>query len=99
MSPLSNARHPGETQEEYRARRKTVNKAVKVVLRGKLAHGSSEVQILPLAGVDVGVDKAIGNGRLRDVKLMTVTRKDKTIRQFRVGRTKGITYRKPAEAA
>jgi hypothetical protein len=92
LSPLSNRRHPGESFKTYQARRRTVNAAVKVVLKGKMAHVSSEAIVLPLSGVDVKIDRAILNQHVRDV---TLTPDGKA----RVGRTKGVTYGRPAPKA
>jgi len=81
-------RHPDESFKDYQIRRRTVNAATKVALRGKLGFVSSRALVLPLPGVDVKTDHAIVTQQIRNV---TVTPDGKA----RVGRTKGITYRKP----
>jgi hypothetical protein len=91
MNALSNASHPGEGFAQYRARRTAINKQIKAYLRGRMVHVSTETAILPPAGVDAQVDRQILEGRLRDVE--RVIRKDGTV--VRVGRTKGVTWRKP----
>ena len=56
--------------------------------RSTFAHVSSRVLTLPLAGVDVKLDHAIVNEKIRDVTLVTAP----DGKQFRVGREKGTTY-------
>lgn len=97
-------RMPGENFAAYRKRRATVNRAVRVYLRGRMAHVSTQPVVLPLLGVDAAIDEQILQGKLRDVKLVTPQGAllppfgPKAARppapQFRVGRTKGVTYRK-----
>ena len=93
MNHLNPARYRGEDFLAYKARRKAVNAAVKLHLRGELRHTAAHVTpALPLAGVDAAVDQAILGGKLRDVTLVTL----KDGKQFRVGRTKGVTHYKGA---
>ena len=63
--------------------------------RSTFAHVSSRVLTLPLAGVDVKLDRAIVDGKIRGVTLMTAP----DGKQFRVGREKGTTYRHPSKIA
>lgn len=84
-------RQKGESWGAYKARRRAVNAAIELHGRGKLAFVSTEVLRLPLLGVDAKVDEQILQGKIRQVTLVTL----KNGTQFRVGRTKGVTYRKP----
>lgn len=88
MNALSNARHPGEKFQDYKARLKLVGRKLKQYLRGRMAHVSTEIVHMPVLGADVMVDEAIQRGDYRDLKL--VTKPDGTV--IRVGRTKGVTY-------
>ena len=44
---LSNARHPGESFKRYKARRAGANEAVKRQLKGRMAHVSTQVAVIP----------------------------------------------------
>jgi hypothetical protein len=91
QNALSNARHPDETFKNYKARLKLVGRNIKHYLRGQMTHVSSQIVHLPAAGGDTTVDEAVRRGDYRDLKL--VTKPDGTV--IRVGRTKGVTYRRP----
>lgn len=91
MNALSNARHPGESFDDYRARRRVFNgRRVQLAAR-KMAHVSSQAVRLPAAGFNAVIDEDIRRGKLRDVATLF----DTTGQPYRVGRTKGVTYRKP----
>lgn len=90
---LSNARHPGESFADYKARRKIIGLEVKKRLKGTMSHVSTEPARLPIIGVDSQVDEAVLRGYYKDLKAVTM----KNGEQIRVGRTKGKTYRKPKD--
>ena len=85
-----NHRMAGETFKAYRARLRTVAKAIKLYLKGRLAHKASTPAELPLPGVDSRADEAVLRGQYRDA--VTVTRPDG--KQIRLARTKGVSYRR-----
>lgn len=106
--PLQNHRGHDESFAAYRRRRKNGKAAVDRHLKGKLAHTSTEiVGPLPPLGVDAQVDKAILDGQLRDAALVTTPpglpwpfgpRKPAAKPgQYRMARTKGITYQHPTK--
>lgn len=88
---LAPARHPNESFQQYRARRKGAARLVAAKLRGTMVHVSSEAVRLPAPGVDSDVDAKVARGDVRDVELCT----DALGKEYRVGRMRGKTYRKP----
>lgn len=90
---LSNARYPGESFADYKARRAVIAREVKKHLKGKLAVIASEPAQIPVAGADSQVDEAVLRGYYRDLRVVTL----KNRRRIRIGRTKGTTYRKPKD--
>ena len=104
---LQNHRGHAESFRAYRARRRATNKALKLRLKGRLAYVSTEPVTLPLLGVDAKVDEAVLQGRLADVKLITLPGPIKnrlgqrvgTGQQVRIGRTKGVTFKYPVPRA
>ena len=95
MNALSNARHPGEKFQDYKARLKLVGRKLKQYLRGRMAHVSTEIVSIERDKVDAEATRAIVSGAWRDMQ--DVTLPNGTV--IRVGRTKGVTYwRLPAVA-
>ena len=102
-----NHRMAGEPFKAYQARCRAVNKAIKLHLRGRLVHKASEPVALPLPGVNTEADRAVLSGHFRDVKLIHPPvslpwphgpRNPKPRgTQLRLGRTKGVTYRRYPE--
>ncbi len=99
-----NHRMPGEKFSAYRARLKTVAKAIKLHLKGRLVYESSKAVVLPLRTVDLQVDEQIRQGKLRDVKMVMAPAPGlawphgprvarQVPKQIRVGRTKGKSFR------
>ena len=82
-------RQPGESFKAYRSRHRVVNKAVRLHLKGRLAFVSTQIVTLPPAGLDTSIDRAVIAGQYRDCKLVVLAGEEK-----RVGRTKGVTYRR-----
>lgn len=66
MNPLSNARHEGESFDDYKVRRLLMNRRIKQHLRGKFAHVSATVIRLdmPLCADD---QKAVERGLIRSL--------------------------------
>lgn len=93
---LSPERQPGESHENYRARRHVINRAIKTKLRGALAYTSSEALRLPPVGEDEKIDEALQNdrerGRVRDFAVIPVGTKT-----IRVCRTKGVSRVHPSK--
>lgn len=85
---LSNARYPGESFADYKARRAVIAREVKKHLKGKLAVIASEPVQLPIIGADSQVDEAVLRGYYKDLRVVTL----KNGEQIRIGRTKGKTY-------
>ncbi len=94
-----NHRMPGESFKTYRARRRTVAKAIKLHLKGRVAFKSSDVVSYPAVGLrpdlDTAITKDLERGLLRN--LVPVPMADGTVR--RVGRTKGTSFRYPVPRA
>ena len=91
---LSNARHPDETFENYKARLALVARALRKYRQGRMLHESTVIVNLPMAGKDVEVDHHVLVGSYRD--LQPVSLADGSI--VRRGRTKGSTYRRKDRA-
>ena len=87
----SNARQPGENLKACKARLKQTGQQIKAYLKGRLVHISTQIVRLPVLGADATVDEAVLRGQYRDVRLVTLP----DGKQMRVGRTKGVAYRKP----
>lgn len=87
-NPLSNARHEGESFNDYRVRRLLMNKKIKQYLRGKFAHVAA-----PIVRVDWPMsadDKKLVERRLiRDLCPPAVGEGGK---MFRLGVQKGTTF-------
>ena len=93
MNALHNpARTKGESQAEYRARRRQSQAVIAGNRRGTMAHVSTEPVQLPDAGVDSQVDEAVRRGLYVDLQAVTLRNGDR----IRIGRTKGDTFRKAA---
>lgn len=94
-----NHRMPGESFKAYRARRRTIAKAIKLHCKGRLAVKSCDVVNYPEIGRDLKLDAAITKDLERGllVDLVPVTLRDGSIR--RVGRTKGVSFRYPVPRA
>ncbi len=94
-----NHRMKGEPFKAYRARRKSIQRAIDLHLKGRMAHKSCDVVSYPEVGRSPQLDAAIvkdqERGLLRD--LVPVTMRDGSIR--RVGRVKGATYAHPVPRA
>lgn len=94
-----NHRMPGEKFSAYRARRRTVNKAIRLHLKGRMAFKSCDVVSYPAVGLrpdlDTAITKDLERGLLRN--LVPVTLADGTVR--RIGRTKGVSFRYPVPRA
>lgn len=93
MNALNNARQPGESYKNYRARRKLAHRPLANVLSGRFCHVATKIVTLPPAGADEQVDKEVERGLYRD--LVSVMQKDG--KEIRVGRTKGETYLHPTK--
>lgn len=85
---LSNARHPGEKFQDYKARLKLVGRKLKQYLRGSMVHVSTEIVSIERDKVDAEATRAIVSGAWRDMQ--DVTLPNGTV--VRVGRTKGDTF-------
>lgn len=92
MINVNPKRLPNEKFTKYRERLRQANAAIKRYLRGTLRYASSTIVVIPVLGVDANADRAVIDGKFRDV--VDVTLKDGT--ETRIGRTKGIAYRSPA---
>ncbi len=92
MININPKRLPGEKFKTYRARLREAHAAIKVYLKGRMAHPSSSIVVIPVLGADPQADAAVISGKLRDV--VDVKLKDGT--ETRIGRTKGIPYCTPA---
>jgi hypothetical protein len=92
MNALSNARHAGEKFATYRARLKVIQHTQKR-RPPHFLHAATQIVHLPVLGIDAQVDAAVLKGDYRDAVLM-VTRDGK---EFRIARTKGVPYRRPAD--
>lgn len=94
-SPLTPERFRGEPYSLYVERRRAGNRLVDTMLKGQLSYAVSQIVTLPAAGVDENVDRRIAAGDFRQLSVRAM--KDGTT--MRVGRTKGVPYRKPKAAA
>ena len=92
---LAPARRPGETEEDYRNRRRVATEAVEQYLGGQYAHASASPMFIPAAGENEDIDEAVRRGDLR-VKVARAVSRDGKLGRIAV--TKGITYRKPKAA-
>ena len=90
---LASYRLPGESMLEYKERRQGVEKAVNKYLKGQYAVVSTKPVVLKAKGVDEKLDEAIQQGQFRNIA--NAVKNDGT--EVRIGRTKGVTYRKPKE--
>ena len=107
-SLLQPARGVRESRSAYVKRRATGNRLVDSMLRGRIArHESSRALQLPPAGEDVAIDHAIIRQQIRDVTVVVPPVIPPPFgpsgaaapKGFRVGRTKGVTYRRPVPKA
>lgn len=89
---LSPARHPGESFKRYKARRAGANDAVKRQLKGRIAHTSTQVAVIPEPQWNDEHIKAVASGKL----IVTGTIVLPGGKTARLVRSKGITYRKAA---
>ena len=101
-----NHRMAGETFKAYRARLRTVAKAIKLYLKGRLAHKASTPAEIPLPGVDSRADKAVLRGQYRAASVVVSPPprlpwphgpravKGPAPKQIRLARTKGVSYRR-----
>lgn len=88
---LAPARRAGETFSDYVSRREVANDiARRYIQNGIVSHVSAQIVRLPPQGADEQVDEAIKIGQYRDVTTVT----EKSGKERRIGRTKGVTYRK-----
>lgn len=93
MNSLSPARGPNESRENYVARRRAGNLAVKRALKGRMAHQSVHFAAVPQG--DEIVRKQVETGKARIVD--TVIGPKGEMRD--VVRFKGTTYRRPTPKA
>ena len=89
---LAPARRPGETEEDYRNRRRVANEAVEQYLGGQYAYASATPAFIPAAGENEEIDEAVRRGDLKVVVAKAVSRDGKI---GRIAVTKGTPYRKP----
>ena len=102
-----NHRMPGEAFRSYRARLRSVAKAVRLHLRGRMAHKATEPVIGPSVGVDPQFDEAVQRGDIVVTGRVTlplprlawphgpkVIAEGKPPVTYRLCRTKGVTFRK-----
>lgn len=94
MNDLSPSRQVGETQVDYRERRRRVKERLDKYLAGRLIHESSVCVKLPGLGEDDAVDEAVRRGLYRRIVALA----DKAGKAIRLACTKGITYRKEKAA-
>lgn len=88
MNALSNARHTGESHDQYRGRRTAINAAIKLREQGFFTHRSTEIAVVPVTAMDDKVQEDIRRGLIRDLEPATL--KDGTA--VMIGRTKGVTH-------
>ena len=94
MKILPAKRYSSESFERYKARRKSVNTAVKRHPKGRMAHVASQIVELPMPE-HTGPEAAEEIRRGNYCDLVTVVRSDGAL--ARVGRTKGVAYKRPAD--
>lgn len=103
-------RMPMEKFEHYQERRRRADLAIARKLRPRMVHESTRIVTIPAAGEDEVFDEAVLRGEYRDLKPSMAPRPVIRIdvegmpvhtyfAKVRVGRTKGVTCRKPKEEA
>lgn len=88
---LDPARGPRESFKAYRRRRATANASVKAHLKGRMAHVSTQVAVIPEVDWKDEHAQAVIRGKLIVMGTAVVGTKP-----VRLVRTKGVTYRKAA---